>query len=515
MNGIKKIVSIAFALCVMFSFVACGKPSEGNHTPEVEVPAEYTRLDIKTASGYTVGGYGAQIDTDQFMPFNQLTEQERTMLKQRIKDMNLQYTRIKMFGEYFEMANDNDDPNVFDYNASGVFFDSTEMKALYEVLDLCEENGIRVDLSWYNCNATFRAYDQKDADGKLYEGTWMGYTWEEAKTWCTAPRTDTIDGYAEQAENISVCLDYLLNTKGYTCIYGFSFIAEGFYSPSGIDWDEYVKCCEVINNRLIKDGLRDKLLFIGTSNEAKNLGRFEELQKPLKDIFDVGGFGNYHWDITSNPYAPGDHWSQLREVCDNLGYTDFICAEWCTSNSHALDATTWDDVDTYESALYHATFMIDAAKYGFTTLNHYIVGDTFFTNSYVHKMGLWLYRDGGWKAHPKYYVWGMVCKYTDIGAEVYNIDYDTEGDVMAVAFKLPDGSWSYMLVNKGETGKKVAVVNTNADRAGKMQCYKVTESSVPEDRACVLPESYKEEDASDGVVYLTLPAMSFTVVSDR
>jgi hypothetical protein len=414
------------------------------------------------------------------------------------------------------MENDNNDPNTFDYNGQGVFFESTEMKALYEVLDLCEEAGIRVDLSWYNCCTTFKAWDQTNASGNLYQGTWMGYTFNEVNSWCSAPRmTDTFNGYEEQAENIAVCLDYLINTKGYTCLYGFSFIAEGFCSPTGINWNEYIECCKVINDRLIADGLRDKLLFIGTSNESKNLKMFEELQTPLKDIFDVGGFGNYHWDLESNPYSPGDHWAQLRDVCNNLGYEDFICAEWCTSNKHALDATTWADVDTYESALYHATFMIDAAKWGFTTLNHYIVGDTFFTNSYVHKMGLWYYKDNGWKAHPKYYIWAMVCKYTDIGAEVYNIDYDTEGDIMAVAFKLPDGSWSYMLVNKGESSQKVAVVNLNENRAGAMNCYKFTESAVPEDRACVLPESYKTEDASDGVVYVTLPAMSFTVISDK
>ena len=523
----KKLLCVLMSAFMLIAACACGNnPADNSNSgggnsssDEITVTEGYTVHEIEAGSGYEVGGYGAQIDTDQFMPFNNLTDEERTMLKTRISEMNVQYTRIKMFGEYFEMANDNDDPNVFDYDAAGVFFDSTEMKALYEVLDLCEENGIKVDLSWYNCNSTFKAYDQTDENGKLYQGTWMGYSFDETNTWCTAPRmTETFDGYAEQAENIAVCLDYLINKKNYTCIYGFSFIAEGFYSPNGIVWDEYVRCCDVINKRLIKDGLKDKVIFIGTSNESKNMKMFEELQTPLKDIFDIGGFGLYHWDLSdlkTNRYTQADYFENLKAVCDRLGYDNFAVPEFCTHNRHSLNATTWDDVEDYDAALWHATLVIDAAKYGFTTLNHYIIGDTYFTNSYVHTMGLWMYRDNGWKAHPAYYVWAMVCKYTDVGAKVYNIDFDREKDVMTMAFLLPEGGWTYLAVNFGDKTEKVAFVNQNENKPGKVNLYRLTESAIPENRVCETPDKYDEENGSDGVVYLKLSPMSLTVVSTR
>lgn len=79
------------------------------------------------------------------MPWNKLTADEEKMLEQRIADMNLQYTRIKMFPEFFERGNDNDDPNVFDYDSEDVDFESVEMKALYKI-------------SWISAKSTVTAW---------------------------------------------------------------------------------------------------------------------------------------------------------------------------------------------------------------------------------------------------------------------------------------------------------------------------------------------------------------------
>lgn len=53
------------------------------------------------------------------------------------------------------------------------------------------------------------------------------------------------------------------------------------------------------------------------------------------------------------------------------------------------------------------------------------------------------------------------------------------------------------------------------DRAKTLSAYKITESLIPEDRAVVLPEAYASVDSSKGVSYVTLPPMSFTVLSNK
>ncbi|MBQ7923698.1 MAG: hypothetical protein IJ329_00170 [Clostridia bacterium] len=535
----------------------CGKKTTEYfaYTPLGEVQDGYTRYNVQAALANKTVGYGAQIDTDTFMPWNNplggaLTATEEAMIKQRIADMNLQYTRIKFFPEYFERANDNADPNSFDAEAAGVDFESVEMQSLYKILDICQEYGIKVDLSWYGCNAWYKSYD-----GYVTDGTWMGYN--TSKNWVTAPRTeDGFDGYAEYAENISVMLDYLINEKEYTCIYGFSVIEEMFYDASDTrDFDEYIACCEVIQNRLIQDGLRDELQFIGTTTQNTALNGpakyfAEELAK-TKHIFDICGMPNYRWENATDMSGAMYYFEDIMAECaeEDKG---LIISEFC-QGGHFEDAVNKTDIDDYEAGLYISRFMIAAADNGIAALNHYILGDTWFNGNrdysvsdgdvdkyyhkcdgdcetdcqdkwdnadgYVHTMGLWQYRDNDWKAHPEYYFWGLICKYTDGDSTVYRIREQGESrldkDVMLVAFQLPDSSWSYMIANNSAETQKIAIVNERTDRPQTLQTYVVTESGIPENRAVALPNSSGEINAENGVAHIELAPKSFTVLSNK
>ena len=516
----KKIICCLLSVVFAFTLFACGNNGENNSNTKKEltnltVADGYDRYDVGESLPDPTVGFGAQIDTDVYMPWNHLTAEEEAMLEQRIKDMNLQFTRIKFFPEFFERANDNDDPEVFDYDAEGVDFECVEMQALYKILDICEKYHINVDLSWYGCYAWFKSYD-----GKYTDGTWMGYRADDIggdkikNQWVVGPKeTADFHGYAEYAENIYVLLDYLINTKKYTCIYGFSVIAEMFINSSGaIVWDEYVKCCKLIDARLRKEGIRDKVTFIGHSNAGYNPKYFKAEQEPLKDVFDILGTGNYNWDNNDPIEAAENYFEDIMAVCKGFGKSFYI-SEFC-QGKHFIDAVNKTDIDDYDAGLYIARIVLASTEKGVTALNHYILGDTFFTNSYVHTMGLWQYRDNNWKAHPEYYFYGLICKYSDIGSYVYPIE-SQDDKVIMTAYKLPDGSWSYMCVNNDTVSKKVGIVYGGIDRADSMNVYRITEASIPEDRAVVLPSAYTSVNTSGGIAYVTLPAKSFTVLSDK
>ena len=169
--------------------------------------------------------------------------------------------------------------------------------------------------------------------------------------------------------------------------------------------------------------------------------------------------------------------------------------------------------------MYIARFMLAALNQGATAFNHYILGDTYFNNSYVHTMGLWQQRDKGWAAHPEFYFYGLITKYSDIGSTVYPVERNPKknktDDIIISALKLPDGGWTYYISNKASTAKKIAIVNQNSGAPTKLNAYKITESAIPEDRSCVLPSKYTEINCSQAVTYVTVPACGFVVLSTR
>ena len=532
----KLLFSILFVLTMIF-VIGCEKNTEENKTTNnnktdisttnnsldpnnIEVLSEYQRYDIGEKNDAPLIGFGAQMDTDIFMPWNNMTKEDEEIWENRIKEMNLKYTRIKYFPEFLERANDNDDPNVFDYDSKDVDFECAEMQALYKVLDLCEKYSIKVDFSLSGCYHWFESYDGK------YKGTWLGEDSSSVSNyWVTGP-TD----FDEYAENIVIVTKYLLEVKKYTCIWGISNISESFFNENGVkSWDSYVESCRIIRDRLIKEGIKDKILFIGCSENGGVPKYYKEEFETVKDIFDVCCTGNYNWDYTCENESIRNYFTDMLDVVKYYGKTDFAISEFC-QGKHFTDAVHKTDIDDYSAGLYIARFCIEAAKAGVTAFDHYILGDTFFTNSYIHTMGLWMYRDSNvvnpeyisWAAHPEYYFYAMVSRYTDRGAYAYKVneelksEYDDEDrDIAIVAVELLDGSWSYYIANTSNESKKIAVVNTLSTHPQQMNAYKVTESWIPEDRACVLPESFKVIDASNGVAYVTVPANGLLVVSNK
>ena len=524
----KKIISVLLVVLLTFSFFACG----GDDSPEnLEVDKEYMRYDVTDKQKTPIVGFGAQMDTDIFMPWNNLTAEDEKIWEDRIADMNLKYTRVKYYPEMFERANDNDDPDVFDYNAEGVDFDCVEMQALYKILDICQKYDIKVDLGSYNCYNWFESYDGK------YEGSWLGVDTSgfAQETWTCGP-----SDFEEYAENISVLLQYLINEKGYTCIWGFSHIQEAYVNAEGAaPYEDYVRCVKTIDERFEKDGIRDKvkLIYSGSVPANSNLRMLRDEVAELEGVVDVIGTATYPpaEQLNENSCI---YYEDLAEIRDEFGLNYISISEFC-EGGHFLDAVNKTDIDSYEAGITVARLCVNAASRGVTAFSHYILGDTMFTNAYIHTMGLWAYKEWHdyyagplqmkkedfipYGARPEYYFYGLICKYTDTGSYAYRVEtdelpyeeYERGADVCAVAFELPNGAWTYILVNKGTTERKIAIVNQLESRPGNMNLYRITEDVIPEDRACVLPGAVGTVSAESGVAYLTVPANGMLLVSDK
>ncbi|MCI5744731.1 MAG: hypothetical protein MR270_00370 [Erysipelotrichaceae bacterium] len=484
----------------------------------IQITSGYTRYDVEDKNESPIVGFGAQMDTDIFMPQNNMSAEDEKIWEERIAEMNLKYTRIKYFPEFLERENDNDDPNSFDFNANGVDINCAEMQALYKVLDICQKYDIKVDFSVSGCWHWFKSYDGK------YTSSWLASDSPAlANYWVTGPYD-----YYEYAENVAAVLDLLINQKGYTCIWGVSNISESFFDMQGVKhWEDYVLSCQIIHEKLQKEGLRDKVKLFGTS-ECGNIPKlYDEELSTVDDIFDVCGNGNYMWDYRCYNESMQNYFEEMIAIMKKHNIKDYAISEFC-QGLHFLDAVNKTDIDDYEAGLYIARFCIEAAKAGVTAFDHYILGDCLF-GSYIHTMGLWMYRDSNltnegyisWAAHPEFYFYRMICKYTDTGAYAYKVNQELVGEyadvdryITAVAFELPDGKWSYMIANNSSDTRKIAIVNQNGN-IDKMNCYKVTESMIPEDRNCEPFEAFKEITVTNGVAYLSVPANGLLVVSNK
>ena len=134
---------------------------------------------------------------------------------------------------------------------------------------------------------------------------------------------------------------------------------------------------------------------------------------------------------------------------------------------------------------------------------------------FMMNLGLWKYRKDNWVARPQYYTWSLITKYTDIGSEIYPItkDVTSDNDLVSVAFKLPDGKWSYMICNTSDIPKKLSMVNLNEDKPSTMNVYEVRASKC--DGVCTPIASSAILNRENGAINIKVLANSFVVLSER
>lgn len=152
---------------------------------------------------------------------------------------------------------------------------SNEMKRMYAILDYCQANDIEVIFGEWAKSDQFPLEMTSTTDPK----------WSEM---------------------IVECLDYLINTKGYTCIKYYNFINEpnwdwGIADDEGEDkWSIWAIGVTQLNNKMIEKGLSDQVKIIGPDTTggdnwidlvAKNLGH-------VVDVYDVHKYASYNDVLT-------------------------------------------------------------------------------------------------------------------------------------------------------------------------------------------------------------------------
>lgn len=500
--SLKKILVLLISIILIFSMTACVKNPNNENDGKVVVENGYMRIDVGESNGRKTEGFGTQFDTCIVEAQNNISDADWQVQVNAIETMNLQNVRIRFYPEMYERGNDNGDYNVFDYNSTNVDFNSLEMQHLYRLLDVFEENGVKVDLSWYGCRATF-----KSEDGKVV-GSWLGGTFgvNGVNGWMYAPYL-TDHPNEEFAESVAACLNYLINTKGYTCVNEYSLFPE----PEGVitDLNKYKTICNLVTQNLEKYEISDKVLFSGPADYGNNAANYDSKYLSFVE-YEKATSSVYPFDNDSTNAEMLQFAQSYSSVCDKYGISWGI-AECGTVNFKT--AVSNYDTDTFDRALFMARFMINMVNGGCTNIKYFVFSDCNYDGN-LNELGLFKFKHQDWKAKPVWYSWSLITRYTDIGSDIYPLTSENE-NICAVAFKLPDGSWSYMIANNSSSSKKVAVVNERSDAPNSLNKYEVRGSTLPENASLTLIEKSGKINTKAKVAHVNVPANSFVVLSNK
>lgn len=534
----KRIIILILTLCLVSVMFSCSNPSEKENDKEKEsqqteltildedIVSGYARYDVTTPLKRLTEGYGAQFDTLLLEKYNNFAT-DWDVYKEAVKTSNLQAVRIRFYPEMYERKNDNDDPDNFDYDSKNVDFNSIEMGYLYTLLDLMEENHVNVDLSWYGCRATFESEDG------LVKGSWLGGTYgsDGINGWMVAPSSKYVsDPAGEYAESVAACLNYLINFKGYTCLYEYSIFPE----PEGVisDLNLYGSIASKIKDNLEKYGIKDKIKFSGPAdygNSAENLEN-KYLKRFTYDKVDSSVYC-FHGETSvsgatrepSPNSAMYEFAKQHVDVCEKYDVSWGV-AESGTSNF--ITAITNADTEVYDRAITMARVLINFTNAGCTNIKYFIFADCSYDGS-INEEGLFrftksTYKDSAidYQAKPIWYAWSLIMRYTDISSQIFPITNDysdgKDGDVCITSYRLPDGSWTYLMANIGKQ-KRVAICNGRADRPSEMKLFKLTGGSTPSGEEAVLKiiDSSETVNCANGICYVTIPSNGIVLLSNK
>lgn len=357
--------------------------------------------------------------------------------------------RIMVLPQWYEPKNDNDDPQVINYNA--FTFDSKPMKSLYHTLDIAKNLSIDVTLVLWG--APFNHFL-----GKGHFGNWV-----------VAPNNDE-----EWCESIVALLKELYK-RGYDCIKEFTPVNEPCISylfngqPGNVN--AYITMCYKLDAKLRKFGLRDKIKLNLSDNTGSNRYWLKKCASNLGKIADILNSHTYGFGYDT-PNSKIIDWEQQNvAIADSIGVKHYI-GEFGTNKG--TNSSPVNDINEYERGVLLGRIAINCINAGAVGLSYWILFDQYYNQvpyKYMQKLGLWKSKMSEYtedsrynnmttdfEPRPQYYAYGLLSYTIRKGDLCYPIETGDEF-CAASAFKTPSGSWKYLIVNQTADIKDVSIFN--------------------------------------------------------
>ncbi|MDO5570261.1 MAG: hypothetical protein Q4F97_02190 [Bacteroidales bacterium] len=438
-------------------------------------------LEVKKSTGVKLKSIGAEFDP-HFFAQNLIrndgskSEDWDNIIVKRVKDMNLQSFRVMVLPHWFEPVNDNDDPYVT--TEVNFTFNSIEMESLYKVLDLAEKENIDVTIVLWGASPSHFL-------GKGNYGDWMV----------------AANDYNEWAENFAALVKHLVLNKKYTCIKeitpvnepDWAFIGKGKVNGVG----EYIKMCQILDDRFKKEGLRKKIKFNLSDNSDGGVGAHYFLDSCSHKLSKAADIFNSHTYIFGYDTPNSDiiAWEkkniELAALCGKQHYIGEFGSNQCDG------ASRQKDIDLYERGVLMIRIALNLLNAGACGISYWGLLDQYYSKNDDYKamqqLGLWKYVKNeyndepyfdsiscDYEVRPQYYSYSLMTRFLLPKSEIYPIKTGYEF-LAASGFKLLNGKWVYVVANQEDESVDLKIVNHRDKIKGNYKVYNYSKDSYPND----------------------------------
>ena len=479
----------------------------------ISLAQEKSVLTVGSPLLHTVEGLGVEFDP-HFLTQNvpaangtKETDWDEVILP-RLRRLRPAKMRVMVLPEWYEPTNDNSSPE--ETNLSAFHFESPEMKGLYRLLDFAEEEGIGVTLTfWGTRSGTFLLPEQ-----------WPG--------WMMGPSE-----YDEWAENLSVCLRHLLDTKQYSCIREVTPVNEPDWSFSTNQHNQatlYAAMCHTLDARLRRDGLRERFRMSLSDNSDGGSGTHRFLKACTETLAHEADIFNSHTYIFGyeTPNSRMLEWERENVRLSEKAKKRHFIGEF--GSNQTVGATIQRDIDRYERGILMARIVINMLNAGASGASYWSLLDQYYSRgeaqarSNMQRLGLWRYlrqeyasdsiyqhlRED-YQPRPQYYALGLLYRFIQPGSTVYPVDTHSEW-VAATALRTAEGKWRYVMANPTEMEIAIRLENPQAKGRARLTTYLYAENCLPEDDS--LPNASGRVRSRGGKLDITLPSRSVIVLAE-
>lgn len=434
----------------------------------------------------------------------------------RVEKMGLKRMRVMVMPSWWEPVNDNDNPDKIDWGA--LTLESVEMQSLYKTLDLAERCGIEVTLTMWGCHRYCSAIiDERYRNAEIYFLAQSNTT----NDWCV-PSKD-ID---EWSESTSALLQWLILNKKYTCIKAFTLMNEPSWSyriDGKVDPDHYSQMCHALDERLERDGVRDKLLF-NLSDDAENINFLRHSVESVDDIADCYNSHTYKFGYDT-PNSEIEAWERANiEVVRPTSKRHFI-GEF--GSNQTVGASRQKDIDLYERGVLMARIALSLMNAGAAGVSYWSLLDQYyaFTDSYgsMQQLGLWRSAKEEYKSEPyynniecdlelrpQYWAYSLLTRHIE-RAEIYPLKTGEEF-VAASAFRREDGSWVYVIANSSDKEFSATIENQAIGKCTLLR-YAYEQDGLPSDDSLI--ESKEQTKSRRGLTRVSAKPQSIVVYVEK